>query len=115
MPITSVEKNLDDLTMTVVADFAATRERLWEAYTDPRQIEKFWGPVEWPATFTRHDVFVGGRSAYFMTGPGGERSAGFWEFLAVDDGRFFEVRDGFAGDDGEENSAIPSMRMTFSF
>jgi uncharacterized protein YndB with AHSA1/START domain len=115
MPITSVEKNLDALTMTVVADFAATRERLWEAYTDPRQIEKFWGPVEWPATFTRHDVFVGGRSAYVMTGPDGERSGGFWEFLAVDDGKFFEVRDGFAGDDGEENTAMPSMRMTFSF
>ena len=115
MPITSIEKNLDALTMTVVADFAATRQRLWEAYTDPRQIEKFWGPVEWPATFTRHDVFVGGRSAYVMTGPNGERSAGFWEFLAVDDGRFFEVHDGFAGDDGEENTAMPSMRMTFSF
>jgi uncharacterized protein YndB with AHSA1/START domain len=115
MPITSVEKDLDALTMTVVADFAATRERLWEAYTDPRQIERFWGPVEWPATFTRHDVFVGGRSAYFMTGPDGERSAGFWEFLAVDDGKFFEVRDGFAGDDGEENTSMPSMRMTFSF
>ncbi len=115
MPITSVEKDLDALTMTVVADFAATRERLWEAYTDPRQIEKFWGPVEWPATFTRHDVFVGGRSAYTMTGPDGERSAGFWEFLAVDDGKFFEVRDGFADEDGEENPAMPSMRMTFSF
>ncbi len=115
MPITSVEKNLDALTMTVVADFVATRERLWEAYTDPRQIERFWGPAEWPATFTRHDVFVGGRSSYFMTGPNGERSAGFWEFLVVDDGKFFEVRDGFAGDDGEENTAMPSMRMTFSF
>jgi uncharacterized protein YndB with AHSA1/START domain len=115
MPITSVEKDLDALTMTVVADFAATRERLWEAYTDPRQIEKFWGPVEWPATFTRHDVFVGGRSAYFMTGPDGERSAGFWEFLAVDDGKFFEVRDGFADEEGQENPAMPSMRMTFSF
>ena len=115
MPITSVEKDLDALTMTVVADFAATRERLWEAYTDPRQIEKFWGPVEWPATFTRHDVFVGGRSAYFMTGPDGERSAGFWEFLAVDDGKFFEVRDGFADEEGQENPAMPSMRMTFAF
>ena len=115
MPITSVEKDLDALTMTVVADFAASRERLWEAYTDPRQIERFWGPVEWPATFTRHDVFVGGRSDYFMTGPDGERSAGFWEYLAVDDGKYFEVRDGFAGDDGEENTAMPSMRMTFSF
>jgi uncharacterized protein YndB with AHSA1/START domain len=115
MPITSVEKDLDALTMTVVADFAVPRQRVWEAYTDPRQIEKFWGPVEWPATFTRHDVFVGGRSDYVMTGPDGERSAGFWEFLAVDDGTFFEVRDGFAGDDGEENTDMPSMRMTFSF
>ena len=115
MPITSVEKDLDALTMTVVADFAASRERLWEAYTDPRQIEKFWGPVEWPATFTRHDVFVGGRSAYYMTGPEGERSSGFWEFLAVDDGKFFEVRDGFADERGEENPAMPSMRMTFVF
>ena len=86
-----------------------------EAYTDPRQIEKFWGPVEWPATFTRHDVFVGGRSAYFMTGPDGESSGGFWEFLAVDDGKFFEVRDGFADADGQENPAMPSMRITFSF
>lgn len=115
MPITSVEKDLDALTMTVVADFGATRERLWEAYTDPRQIERFWGPVEWPATFTRHDVFVGGRSAYFMTGPEGERSAGFWEFLAVDDGKFFEVRDGFADEEGQENHEMPTMRMTFAF
>ncbi|MAT06244.1 MAG: ATPase [Acidimicrobiaceae bacterium] len=115
MPITSVEKDLDALTMTVVADFAASRQRLWEAYTDPRQIEKFWGPVEWPSTFTRHDVFVGGRSEYHMTGPDGERSGGFWEFLAVDDGKSFEVRDGFAGADGTENPDMPSMRMTFSF
>ena len=35
MPITSVEKDLDALTMTVTADFAAGRRRLWEAYTDP--------------------------------------------------------------------------------
>jgi uncharacterized protein YndB with AHSA1/START domain len=115
MPITSVDKNFDALTMTVIADFAVSRQRLWEAYTDPRQIEQFWGPPGWPAVFTRHDVFVGGRSAYVMTGPEGERSAGYWEFLAVDEGRSFEVRDGFADDAGEENSEMPSMVMTFVF
>ncbi|GMA35884.1 SRPBCC family protein [Demequina litorisediminis] len=62
MPITEVLKDPEALTMTVIADFTATRQRLWEAYTDPRQIEKFWGPEGWPATFTRHDVFPGGRS-----------------------------------------------------
>lgn len=101
--------------MTVIADFAASRERLWEAYSDPRQLEKFWGPVDWPATFTRHDVFRGGKSHFFMTGPDGERSAGVWEFLGVDPGHSFEVRDAFAGEDGEENTDMPSMRMTFQF
>ncbi|MFV0287589.1 MAG: SRPBCC family protein [Demequina sp.] len=115
MPITEVLKDPEALTMTVIADFTATRQRLWEAYTDPRQIEKFWGPEGWPATFTRHDVFPGGRSSYFMSGPEGEHSGGFWEFLAVDPGRSFEVRDGFATEDGNENAQMPSMRMTFQF
>lgn len=71
MPVTSVEKDTEALTMTIVADFPVPVSRLWDAYVDPRQIEKFWGPETYPATFLRHDVFPGGRSIYFMTGPGG--------------------------------------------
>jgi uncharacterized protein YndB with AHSA1/START domain len=115
MPITSVQKDPAALTMTVVAEFSAPVDRLWDAYSDPRQIERFWGPPSWPATFLRHDVRTGGRSAYLMTGPDGETSGGFWEFLAVDPGRSFEVRDGFTLDDGQENTAMPSMRIAFAF
>lgn len=115
MPITSVTKNPEDLTMTVVADFGVPVERLWDAYADPRQLEKFWGPVEWPATFTRHDMFPGGRSEYAMRGPDGEVSAGFWEFVSVDRPKSFEVIDGFANEDGSSNPEMPSMRMTFAF
>ena len=53
MPITSVRKDPEALTMTVVADFAAPLQRLWDAYADPRQLERFWGPPTYPATFTR--------------------------------------------------------------
>lgn len=115
MPVTSVVKDPEALTMTVVADFAASRKRVWEAYTDPRQIEKFWGPPQWPATFLRHDVFPGGRSHYVMTGPDGGVSAGYWEFISVDPGHRFEVRDGFADAEGNENPDMPSMRMVFDF
>lgn len=115
MPITSVSKDASALTMTVVADFAASVERLWNAYTDPRQLEKFWGPVEWPATFYRHEVYPGGRSEYVMTGPDGEKAGGYWEFLSVDPGRFFEVTDGFADENGKEVTDMPSLRMTFEF
>ena len=115
MPITSVEKDLDALTMTIVADFPVPVSRLWDAYADPRLLEKFWGPVEWPATFTRHDMAPGGRSDYYMTGPDGERAGGFFEFLAVEPGRSFEVLDGFAGPDGAPDPAMPSMRMVYTF
>lgn len=115
MPITTVHKDVEGLTMAVVADFAAPLRRLWDAYADPRQLERFWGPPTYPATFTRHDMFAGGRSAYAMTGPNGDVSRGYWEFLDVKAPHSFEVRDGFCHPDGTPNTEMPSMRMTFAF
>lgn len=115
MPITSVTSDPQALTLTVVADYPVPVERLWAAYADPRQLERFWGPVEWPATFTRHDMVVGGRSEYFMTGPDGSVSRGWFRFLDVQPGRSFEVEDGFAGEDGQEDPSMPTMRMLYTF
>lgn len=122
MPITAVHKDPEALTLTVVADFAAPLTRLWDAYSDPRQLEKFWGPPSYPATFTRHDMRVGGRSEYVMSpqafdgaGAEGEESRGYWEFLDVKAPHSFEVRDGFCRPDGSPNTDLPSMRMVFTF
>jgi uncharacterized protein YndB with AHSA1/START domain len=115
MPITSVHKDPEALTMTVVADFTAPVKRLWDAYADPRQLERFWGPPTYPATFTQHDMFPGGRSSYAMVGPEGDVSRGYWEFLDVKAPHSFEVRDGFCHADGTPNPEMPSMRMTFQF
>ena len=115
MPITSVEKDLDQLTITIVADFAAPVRRLWDAYTDPRQIERFWGPPTYPATFLRHDAAVGGRSVYKMTGPEGDEHFGCWEWTAVDAPRSFEVVDWFADETGAANKDLPATRADFAF
>lgn len=115
MPVMSVTKDPSNLTMTVVAEFPHPVERVWGAYADPRQIEKFWGPPTYPATFHRHDMFTGGRSEYVMVGPEGDESRGYWEFIDVQPSTSFEVRDGFANPDGSENADMPSMRMTFDF
>jgi uncharacterized protein YndB with AHSA1/START domain len=115
MPVTSVTSDKEALTLTVIGEYPVSVERLWEAYADPRQLEKFWGPETWPATFTRHDMTVGGRSEYSMTGPDGSTSRGWWRFLAVEPGRRFEVEDGFSHEDGRPNDDMPSMRMLFTF
>ncbi|MFV0434126.1 MAG: SRPBCC family protein [Leucobacter sp.] len=115
MPITAVTTDPEALTLTVIADFTVPVSRLWDAYLDPRQIERFWSPPTYPATFPRHDGYPGGLSNYYMTGPEGDRSPGYWEWVSVDEGRSFEVRDGFALEDGTPNTELPSMRMVFDF
>lgn len=115
MPITSIHSNPRSLTLTVVGDYPVPVERLWQAYADPRQLERFWGPVEAPATFLRHDMKEGGRSEYFLTLPDGSRSYCWWRFLSVEPGRRFEVEDGFADENFQPNEAMPSMRIVFTF
>ena len=57
MPVTDVEQDLDNLTLTITADFAAPVERIWQIYADPRQLEKVWGPPTyrrpWSTTTSR--------------------------------------------------------------
>jgi len=116
MPITSVTSDPKALTLTLVGEYPVPVSRLWEAWIDPRQLEKFWGPPTWPATFTRHDMTVGGRSHYYMTGPGGEKSPNcFWECIAMDAPHRLEVTNGFALEDGSPDPAMPAMTMVFTF
>ena len=115
MPVTDITTDPENLTMTLVADVAASVDRLWRAFTQPDQLSRFWGPPGWPATFTAFDLRPGGRAEYHMTGPKGERSGGAWEVLNVDEGRSFEVLDSFVGEDGEKLDGFPSMRMVFTF
>jgi uncharacterized protein YndB with AHSA1/START domain len=104
MPLTSVTSDAATLTLTVVGDYAVPQERLWEAFADPRQLERFWGPPAWPATFTRHDFRVGGRAEYVLTGPNGETWSGSWKFTAVNPVSSFEARD------GDDNAADENMQ-----
>jgi uncharacterized protein YndB with AHSA1/START domain len=101
MTVTAVRKDPDKLTMTLDAEFEATPERVWELWSDARQLERWWGPPAYPATFTAHDFRVGGRSEYYMTGPEGRITpAGFWEILELDPPRRMSIRDGFADAEG---------------
>ena len=115
MPITDISSNAQALTLTIIADYRVQVERLWDAYADPRQIERFWGPKEWPATFTRHDMAAGGESHYVMTGPDGQASRGAFRYLAVEPCRRLEMRDYFTDESGAENAGMPSMHMEFRF
>lgn len=111
MSVTNVEKDFDTLTISMTAEFAAPVERVWRVWADPRQLERWWGPPTYPATFVAHDLTPGGRMHYYMTSPEGEKYHGCWEVLAVDAPRSFEVKDAFADDAGQPLPDMPLMRM----
>jgi uncharacterized protein YndB with AHSA1/START domain len=115
MPVTDVQHDLDNLTLTIVADFAAPVQRIWQVYADPRQLEKIWGPPTYPATVVDHDLTPGGRTTYFMTGPDGDKHAGYWEITTVDEPTSFSFADGFADLDFNPNPELPASENVYTF
>lgn len=106
MSITSLDKDYDNLSLSLIADFPAPIDRVWELWSDPRKLERWWGPPGYPATFEKHDLSPGGEATYFMSGPEGEKSWGVWRVTAVQQPTSLEFTDAFADSDG---TPIPDM------
>jgi uncharacterized protein YndB with AHSA1/START domain len=111
MSIVSVEKDFDDLSLVMVVEFDAPIERVWQLWSDPRLLERWWGPPSHPSTFEKHDLQAGGEVTYFMTGPEGHKSRGWWRVTAVDPPRSLEFTDGFANRDGTPNEQLPTSAV----
>jgi uncharacterized protein YndB with AHSA1/START domain len=111
MSVTSVEKDFDRLTLTVVADFDASPERVWQLWADPRKLERWWGPPSYPATVELYDLAPGGDVSYFMTGPEGEKYHGWWRVTAVNPPKSLEFRDGFADQEGNPTADMPTTTV----
>jgi uncharacterized protein YndB with AHSA1/START domain len=111
MSVISVDKDFDSLTLTLVAEFDAPIGQVWQLWADPRQLERWWGPPSYPATVERHDLTAGGDVTYFMTGPKGETSRGWWRVTSVEPPKSLEFTDGFADQDGTPVAGMPTTTV----
>jgi uncharacterized protein YndB with AHSA1/START domain len=109
MTVTAVRKDPQRLTLTVEAEFKASVERVWQLWADPRQLDRWWGPPTYPATFTKHDLAPGSRVEFHMTGPAGDQPRGYWDILEVEPPRRILLREGcgLANPDGTFNPDVP--------
>ena len=111
MTITSVHTDYDSLTVTLIAEFDNPIDEVWELWSDPRKLERWWGPPGYPATVQKHALSSGGEVTYFMTGPGGETSRGWWRVTSVRPPTSLEFTDGFASQDGRPNPQTPTTAV----
>lgn len=112
MPVTDVSKDTDALTLTITAGFDAPAERIWLLWSDPRQLERWWGPPTFPATFVEHEFAPGGTISYYMTGPDGEEHHGWWRIEEIDPPHRLRFEDGFANAEGKPSDSMPTTTST---
>ena len=67
--------------------FNAPREKVWEAWTNPEMIQKWWGPEGFTAPSIKIDLKVGGIYTYAMKGPKGSQ----WDRVMYSSGIFKEI------------------------
>ncbi|SNQ49915.1 conserved hypothetical protein [Frankia canadensis] len=114
MSVIDVQKDLAALTLTVTSRFEAAPPRVWQVWSDPRQLERWWGPPSHPATVVEYELTPGGTVTYYMTAPDGQRFHGWWRVRSVGAPSGLEFEDGFADDEGKPNPDLPTtiVRVT---
>jgi uncharacterized protein YndB with AHSA1/START domain len=65
------DENNDSKEIVIRREFDAPRSLLWDVWTRPEHIEKWWGPRGFSTKVTEMDFRAGGKWKYVMTGPDG--------------------------------------------
>lgn len=90
--------------------FDAPARVLFEAYSRPEHIKRWFGPEGWPVTLCEMDFRVGGRFRFAMTGPSGRQNTPFGgEYLEIVPDRKIVYDNGF------ETKGAGRMVVTVTF
>jgi len=89
---------------------AAPRERVFQAWTDPRQIAQWFGPDGFKVESLECDIRTGGRWRFVYTGPDGTRYDNRMVFLRLEAPRLIEMEH---GSDKDNDPARFHVTVTF--
>lgn len=70
--------------LVIVREFDAPRDLVWDVWTQPDHIEKWWGPRGFDTRVTSVDLRVGGMWHYVMIGPDGNEYPVMGVFSEID-------------------------------
>lgn len=95
-PSAAADEPVSEREVTIVRDFEAPARLLFEAYSKPQHIMRWFGPKGWPVTLCEMDFRVGGKFRFAMTGPSGRQNTPFGgEYLEIIPDRKIVYDNGF--------------------
>jgi uncharacterized protein YndB with AHSA1/START domain len=102
------EKDLANKQLLVTREFKAPIEKVWRAWTEAEQLDKWWGPRPWNAETKTMDFKPNGQWLYAMVGPAGEKHWSNVFFTAVGTNTF-DYTCIFSDENGIANTDFPEV------
>ncbi|QEC53042.1 uncharacterized protein YndB with AHSA1/START domain [Anseongella ginsenosidimutans] len=99
--------NKENKTIHITREFAASLELVWQAWTTPELLDKWWGPQPWRAETKTMDFREGGFWHYAMVSPEGEKHWSKATFLAIKKEKSFASKGGICDENGTLDPAFP--------
>ena len=100
-------------TVSIKREFAAGLSLVWDAYTKPELLDRWWAPKPWTSRTKYMDFRVGGRRFYAMVGPDGLERWAVQRYTSITPNVNFKFFNAFA--DANENLELPGSDWNLSF
>jgi uncharacterized protein YndB with AHSA1/START domain len=93
----------------------APRELVFQAWSDPKHLEQWWGPKGWTLPVCKMDFRPGGVWHYCMRGPEGEEGWGKAVYREIVEPERIVYVDSFADAEGNALEGMPETVITVTF
>lgn len=102
-------KDFENKRVTIEREFNASRSRVWHAWTDAAELEKWWAPLPYKALTGSFEFREGGHWHYYMLSPEGEKTWCYVGYESIDAEKSFSASDGFCDENMILSPNMPHM------
>lgn len=100
-------------TVYITAEFNASRDLVWDAYTKPEILDQWWAPKPYASRTKVMDFREGGRRFYAMVSPEGQERWVVQQYKSITPKTNFKLFNAFA--DENENLEMPGSDWDLTF
>lgn len=105
--------NKETKMVSITKEFNADRDLVWDAYTRPELLDKWWAPKPFSSRTKVMEFKEGGRRFYAMVSPEGEERWSVQKYTSITPKSNFKFFNAFA--DENENLQLPGSDWDFNF
>ena len=105
--------NKETKTVSITEEFDATRDMIWDAYTQPELLDQWWAPKPMASRTKAMEFREGGRRFYAMVSPEGVERWAVQKYTSINPKTNFKFFNAFS--DENENLELPGSDWDLSF